>query len=40
VKTCINATATMPYTFEQDVENDGAAGFEGVEIWQMTSQTL
>ncbi len=33
MKTCINGATTMPYTFEQDMNGAGAAGFEGVEIW-------
>ena len=33
MKTCINGATTMPYTFEQDLNSAGAAGFEGVEIW-------
>ncbi|MBM3243203.1 sugar phosphate isomerase/epimerase [Candidatus Poribacteria bacterium] len=33
MKPCINGATTMPYTFEQDINSAGDAGFEGVEIW-------
>jgi 2-keto-myo-inositol isomerase len=36
---CINGATTMPYSFEEDMNAAGKAGFQAVEVWYSKLQT-